>query len=399
MNVHVVMSLAEDRGGAERLLSYLLSGAGTGTVQWSVTFLEDGPMVDAARRKGIDADVVTAGRMREAARYARTVRGLARRMKATNADAVLSWMPKAHYYAAPAAALAWLPAVWYQHGRANRGSRSDVLLQRLPARGVIATSASVAEFQAELRPRRRTRVVHPAVDPLLIERVAPSDVLRVRQELGVTAAGPVVGTVGRLQRWKGFQRLIEALPALRHDWPGIACVIVGGEHPSEPGHGAALLERAAELGVGDNVTLAGWQVDVAPWLAAMDVFVHLSDYEPFGMVILESMAAGTPVVASAAGGPSEIITHEIDGLLIDPTKPGEVSEAIARYLRAPAFRREVVAAARLRAQAFSVDRYREDLADAVLELVGSKPPARPRDGQPRAPARSSAPPPHAPGGE
>jgi glycosyltransferase involved in cell wall biosynthesis len=113
----------------------------------------------------------------------------------------------------------------------------------------------------------------------------------------------------------------------------------------------------------------GWQSEVAPWLAAMDVFVHLSDYEPFGMVIVESMAAGTPVVASAAGGPSEIITHGVNGLLIDPSEPGELADAVARYLRAPALRRSVVSAGRERASEFSVGRYRTELERAIAELA------------------------------
>ena len=118
-----------------------------------------------------------------------------------------------------------------------------------------------------------------------------------------------------------------------------------------------------------SLVLAGWRSDVTPWLAAMDVFVHLSDYEPFGMVIVESMAAGKPVVASAAGGPSEIITDGVNGLLIDPSRPGELAAAITRYLSAPGLRRSVVSAARERASEFSVGRYRDQLERALAELA------------------------------
>jgi glycosyltransferase involved in cell wall biosynthesis len=179
-----------------------------------------------------------------------------------------------------------------------------------------------------------------------------------------------VGTVGRLQRWKGFHHLIDALPALLREWPDIRCVVIGGDHPREPGYREFLESRATELGVRDHLLVAGWQEDVAPWLAAMDVFVHLSDYEPFGMVIVESMASGTPVVASAAGGPSEIITDGADGLLINPAEAGQLSTAVGRYLGEAAFTKSVVAAARARAREFSVERYRDEIERAVLELVG-----------------------------
>ena len=363
------MPLAEERGGAERLLGYVLSGDGSGSVVWSTTFFEDGPLVAQARERGVDVDVIDAGRIREPVRYAAAVRALSRRFRRTSAEAVLSWMPKAHYYAGPAAALARVPAVWYQHGRASPAARPDVALQRIPARGVIATSASVAEFQSAMRPSRPARVVHPAVDPRLTDSGGPLDTLRVRRELGLAGFGPVIGSVGRLQRWKGFHRLIDALPELRREWPGVRCVVVGGEHPREPDYRESLERRADDLGVRDALLLPGWQADVAPWLAAMDVFVHASDYEPFGMVIVESMAAGAPVVASAAGGPSEIITDGVDGLLIDTSQPDQLAGAIARYLRDPTLRRSVVVAALGRSQAFSVERYRSELERAVLDLV------------------------------
>jgi glycosyltransferase involved in cell wall biosynthesis len=318
---------------------------------------------------GVDADVIDAGRMRDVTRYARTVRALTRRFKATGAEAVLSWMPKAHFYAGPAAAARRVPAVWYQHGFADPSARSHAALQRLPARGVIATSATVAELQEAMRPRRPTRVVYPAVDPRLNDSAAPNDGLRVRRELGLAETGPVIGSVGRFQRWKGFHLLVEALPALREQWPEIACVIVGGEHPREPDYPALLERRAEELGVGAQLVLPGWQGEVAPWLAAMDVFVLLSRHEPFGMVIVESMAAGTPVVASETAGPREIVTDGVDGLLVDPTDTVQVSGAIARMLRESALRRSVVAAASARAQEFSLERYRHELERAVLELA------------------------------
>ena len=237
MRVHIVMPLADERGGAERLLGYLLSGDASDSVTWAVTFLEDGPMVDAARAAGVDVEVAVAGRVRDAARYARTVRTLARRLRKTKADAVFSWMGRAHFYAGPAGVIARVPAVWYQHGRAVPGAKADIALQRLPARGIIATSASVAEAQAAMRPMRPTRVVHPAVQPELLALAGPPDATRARRELGLTDYAPVIGTVGRLQRWKGHQHMIEALPDLRRTWPGIAYVVVGGDHPSEPEYG------------------------------------------------------------------------------------------------------------------------------------------------------------------
>lgn len=178
------MPLADERGGAERLLGYLLSGDGSGSVALSVTFLEDGPMVAQARERGVDVDVIGAGRMRDAPRYANTVRALARGFRRTRAEAVLSWMPKAHYYAGPAAALARVPAVWYQHGRADPDARPDAALQRLPARGGdrnlgIRGGVPGGDEAEKARARGASRR-GPAADRLR----SPLDALRVRRELG-----------------------------------------------------------------------------------------------------------------------------------------------------------------------------------------------------------------------
>ena len=115
-----MMPLAEQRGGLEMLLMELLRNARGSGVTWKVAFLEEGPLVAETRSLGIDAIVVPAGRLRHAGRFARTVVAISR--LARDCDAILSWMPKGHLYAGPAAALARKPALW------NRGEHRAIEL-------------------------------------------------------------------------------------------------------------------------------------------------------------------------------------------------------------------------------------------------------------------------------
>jgi glycosyltransferase involved in cell wall biosynthesis len=168
-----------------------------------------------------------------------------------------------------------------------------------------------------------------------------------------------------LQRWKGVHVFIEAVARLRATQLPLHAVIVGGPHETEPAYAGELRALAERLGVANAITFAGHQPNPLEWMQAMDVFVHTSDREPFGIVVVEAMALGKPVVAGAAGGPSDIITNGTDGLLAPYGDADAVAAAVTRYLQQPAFAQAVGTAAAQRAAAFSDVAY----ADAVCAAV------------------------------
>lgn len=366
--VAIVMPLAEQRGGGELMLVQLMKARPDPAVEWMVIFLEDGPMVRELQGLGLDARVVRAGRLRQPGRYLAAVAKIARLAAREKASLIVGWMPKANLYAGPAARLAGVPSVWYQLGIPASGHWLDRLTTRLPTRGVLAVSRYAAEAQARLRPARPIRVVYPGVD---LERFRPGSLpapAEARRRLGLPQTGPLIGIFGRLQRWKGIHVLVEALPAVLRSQPEANCVVVGGEHALEPGYRAYLEERIGALGLERRVLLAGLQQDVPQWMQAMDVVVHASDAEPFGIVIIEAMALEKPVVAGAAGGPAEIVTDGVTGLLRPYGDPDLLAAAILRYLDDPAFAEQVGQAARERALEFSIERYRQALLGALREF-------------------------------
>ncbi len=371
MRVLVVMPLATPLGGGEQMLRELFRHGRESGVEWVVAFLRPGPMADESRELGIETHVIGAGRFREVLKRWRAVREVA--VLARGADLVLGWMAAGQLTAGTAAWLAGRPCAWYQVGT-PRPDWLDRVATLLPARGVLVLSRSGGAAQARVWPPRRQFLVYPGApldefDPAALP--APAE---MRRRLGLPEHGPLIGMVGRLQRWKGMHVLVEAMVAVRGASPRAQTVIVGGPHETEPGYPAELEARVRTLRLGSAVRFVGFQSNVAEWMQAMDIVVHASDREPFGIVVIEAMALGKPVVAGSAGGPAEIITDGVDGLLTPYGDAQALARAIVRLLDDRAFAATLGAAARHRAHDFDTRRYTRQVIAVLRALAESRTP-------------------------
>jgi glycosyltransferase involved in cell wall biosynthesis len=359
------MPLAEQRGGAELSLRQLARhGRGRG-IDWVVVFLQDGPMVSELRRLGVKVVVVEAGRVRQVHRTIAAIAQIFRVARRERAALILGWMTKGHVYGGPAALLARRPAVWYQHGATGLRDRLERLAVALPASGVITVSRAQA---AVVRRTRRQRTVYPGAELDRFDAGRLPAPAQLRARLGLPADGPLIGIVARLQRWKGVHVLIDAMALLRRSHATAHCVVVGGTHDLEAGYRREVEKQVARLGLEPHVTFAGFQPNVPDWMQAMDVVVHASYREPFGIVVIEAMALGKPVVAGSQGGPREILTHGLDGLLVAYGDSAALAAALRLYLDEPEFAKSVGVAARQRASDFSAPRYAENVIAALHEL-------------------------------
>jgi glycosyltransferase involved in cell wall biosynthesis len=363
------MPLGAQRGGAEVMLQQLLAHRARARIEPTVAFLEDGPLVEWSRRLPVAVQVVEAGRLRQLGAYGRAVRALGRLARGIDAQLILGWMPKGHLYGGPAAAMTGRPAAWLQAGRPTGGAAIDRAATAVRAAGVLTVSRAGDAAQRALRPRRPTHVVHPGVDTERFDARRVSDLRSVRRHLGLPTDAPVFGSVGRFERMKGFDVILEAAALLRSAYPNACCVLVGAPHPLDAGYVDELRSRARRLGLDGRVVFAGHQEDPEVWMQAMDVFVLASHNEPFGMVVIEAMALGKPVVATAEGGPTEVITSEEHGTLVPWGDPRALSRAVARFVADEALRERVGEAARVRAQAFSVQCYAARMGDVLAELA------------------------------
>ena len=188
-------------------------------------------------------------------------------------------------------------------------------------------------------PESHITVISPGVDPATYRPPADRDVLRAR--LGLPS-GHIVFTLGRLDERKGFDLFLRAAgDLLRHtDLVPHFVISAGVQSESERKERVKMDRIAVDQGLGDRLL---WR-DILPpsevpdYYGVADVFVLPSRYEPFGIVMLEAMACGTPVVATRHGGPSKVIEDGVDGFLVDPLHPSDVSQAIARVLASDTLR-------------------------------------------------------------
>ncbi|NBC86064.1 MAG: glycosyltransferase [Bacteroidetes bacterium] len=364
MNILVLMPAASRRGGAEELLNRFLRYATALGPEWTVLFLEDGPFRRHLDRHGVQTRVVEAGRLRKPVTVLRTIHSVSALAEKIGADLIFSWMPKAHVYGGWAARWAGCPAAWYQHGAPSLGWM-DRLVTLQPADAVIACSRHVAEMQSSLWPDRPTHVVHPAVDLETFDPDALPSPGDVRRDLDLPADGPLIGMVGRLQRWKGMHTFVDALAAVRETHPQARGVIVGGRHPHEAQYADTLKRRVDDRGIGSSLSMVGHQSNVHRWMQAMDVVVHASDAEPFGMVVIEAMALGKPVIAGAAGGPAEIIDPGVNGLQAPYGDARTLARRLRMLLDDPVTARRIGAAGQHRAQAFSASDFARELTTVL----------------------------------
>jgi len=184
-------------------------------------------------------------------------------------------------------------------------------------------------------------------------------------ELGVPPGVPVVGNVAALTGHKDHATLIEAMARLRARTPE-ARLVIAGEGELRPALEALVRER----GLGDRVVFAGFRHDLDRILPALSVFCLSSHLEGLGTSVLDAMAFGLPVVATAAGGIPEAVEDGVTGRVVGPRDPGALADALAEVLTQEERRRALGAAGRQRfLERFTTDRMVEETVRVLAEVA------------------------------
>ncbi len=219
-----------------------------------------------------------------------------------------------------------------------------------------------------LRPER-VKVVHQGVD-LRRFCVPASERRRVRQEFGFAESSLVVGTIGRLEPGKGHLEFLRMAAEVARQVPESAFLVVGAATRGEEFRAEPIHRLAAELNLGPRLVFAGFRHDVPAVLAAMDVFAFPSRAEAFGLVLIEAMAAGVPVVSTASDGVLDIVVDGHSGLLVPPQDVEGLTKAVLRMLREPELRRSLATAGRQRVERlFTVEHMLTQVEDLSQRLV------------------------------
>ncbi|MFI7673844.1 glycosyltransferase [Actinophytocola sp. NPDC049390] len=324
--LHVISEMGS--GGAETLVAGMVLASGA--VGWeSGVASGGGHRADALRARGVPTFTVPVAR--------RTATGVLRAAAATRAavrrfepDVVLAHNVSATLVArlavAPGRAL---PVVTVCHGLADADYRGAARILRHTARTVVAVADATADRLRDAGfedPVVIPNAVFP--QPPTIPRVV------VRSALGVAPHVPVALCVARMEPQKRHDVLLDAWAKL----PGDAVLLLAGDGSLRTG----LTHRCAELGLTDRVRFLGTRADVPDLLAAADVTVLTSDWEGMPIAVLESMAAGRPVVATDVSGVRAVLAD--GGLVVPPRDPAATADALGALLFDPPARTTAAAA-------------------------------------------------------
>lgn len=205
-------------------------------------------------------------------------------------------------------------------------------LRRLLDRHVVARMATQFVAVSTEDRRRMIEVERIAPDKTLyvpngVSMTPPTPGRNIRKELGIAADANVIGIVAVLRPQKAHAVLLRAAAELVADWPDL-CIVLAGDGPDA----AALRQLAVDLGIAASVRLIGSRTDVPDVLRSFDIAVCCSDFEGSPLAVMEYMAAGLPIVATAVGGVPDIITSETHGLLVPPQDPPALASALRRLL-------------------------------------------------------------------
>ena len=326
-----------ERGGSDQALLRLVRSLPSAEFDCHIALPATPPLDAEFRDAGATVHVVpmarlsTSHRAREWAAYGAgwpvavaRLRRLARRL-----DVDVVHTNSLHsLYGWAAAALARRPHVWHareivvQSGTARRLERS---LARRFAVEVICMSEAIAD-QLD---RGNVEVVYETVDPA---EFRPELAGRFRNRAGIPDAVPLVGAAGRLDTWKGLDVLLDAFQLAKPSLPDLHLVVAGGPVAGKEHYARGLADRARHL---DDVHWLGPLDDMPELFADLDVFALPStEPEPYGLVAVEALASGVPVVVTDAGGPPEILARAApgSGRTVPPRDAVALADAIGEML-------------------------------------------------------------------
>jgi glycosyltransferase involved in cell wall biosynthesis len=326
-------------GGAEHLLAeYLavLPGLGVEPVVTAIQERSGNPVAARIAALGIEVETLGIERLRQG--DARAL--VAAAMERARPDLVHTQLEFANILGSWAAGRQGIPVVSTIHtiDRPRRLSRDGLRfrlmawsLRRRAERVLCVSDGARRHFEAVAGiGRSRASTLHNGIDLAPFAAADPAAGRAVREAHGIPAAAPLATTVAVLRRPKGIQHMLEALPRVLDRVPDAHYLVVG-----DGPHRAALADQAAALGLVGRVHFVGATDRVPDHLAAADLFVLPSLTEALPTVVIEAMAAGLPVVATAVGGVPEMVDHPGSALLVPPADPVRLAEAVSRVLSSP----------------------------------------------------------------
>lgn len=355
-------------GGAETIFVQLATGLPREDWVSVASVPREGWVAQALRAQGLEPVLIPAhGRFNVG-----YLRGLINLIRREEVALLHSHLFGAAIYGGLAARICRIPIVSTLHGEPDLpGSRRTAAPRfaalNLTGNEMVLVSGALREaFHRQGRfPRDRSRVIYNGID---LETFAPGPGTRVRRELGVGPDDILIGAVGNFRPAKALDDFVRTARLLA-DRDDRYRFLIAGE-PDDTIFPEVRTLRD-ELGLAGRLHFLGYREDVTEVLRALDMYASSSLQEGFSLTVIQAMAVGTPVVATRSGGPEEILTDGVTGLLVPPGVPAKLAAAVHQLWKDEPRRRRLKG----RAQAAVSDRFRlgrmlaeyQDLYRALLE--------------------------------
>lgn len=377
---------SSDMYGSGKMLMTLVQGLDKRRFRSIVLLPRGGPLVEALNSAGIETYVLplaiidratlsTKGLLRLPFEVLRSVRAIDKRLKDTKIDIVHS-----NTLAVLSGALwaKWrkVPHVWHVHeiiGHPKLVRRMFPSVVRLFSERVMCNSNATRQWLLDIEPRLASKVVTIWNG---LERMIPPDrrtIIKLRQELGLRDGDILVVLVGRINRLKGQGLLVEAAELLwKRGQKNIHYLIVGSTPPGQDYHMDNLLSKITSSPAKERISIMGFRDDIWPiWDTCDMVVVPSTEPESFGLVALEAMAAGKPVIAAAHGGLMEIVVEDT-GTLVKPGDPIDLANAISRLAMSAELRKRMGEGGLIRQKnEFSLNTYIEKFMTEYQTIGGN----------------------------
>ena len=352
-----------------------------------VLLFADGPLRERLVKAGIETHLVPLSsrvadarkdslgsssllRVRDVSATLRHVIKVAQFIRRRRVDLVHTNSLKADVIGGIAGRLAAKPVIWHVRDRIDRDYLPASVaamfrrLCRVIPNFVIANSAATL-LTLELPKGKPSAVITSGID--LSAFMQPTDGSRA----GGNGRVRTVGIVGRISPWKGQHIFIQAAARVHARFPDVRFQIVGAPLFEERSYESDLRNLVRSTGLDDCVEFAGFQEDVPRLIGGLEVLVHASTTpEPFGQVVVQGMAAGKPVVATAGGGILEILEHGKTGILVPMGDVDAMGRAICELLADPVRAGEIAQNARTRASSFAIDQVVRQIQNVYTSMSG-----------------------------
>jgi glycosyltransferase involved in cell wall biosynthesis len=358
-------------GGAQTLLRNLLGNLDRKKFQPQVACLFGGdlPVGDELREMGI---VVTDLKMEKVWRFDAFWR-LYQLLKKEEFSIVHGSLFHANIAARLVGKLAGIPVILTWRHSISIGPRWRDWVNRLTAKlddKVVAVSNQVrrAEIDSTGISINKVEVIYNGIDVQEYYQVPQDECNMIRTEYNISDDAFVIGFIGRLHPVKNLDVLLDAFSLIQPRTKNALLVLAGrGEMLDQ------LRELTRSLGIGNNIVFLGHQTEITKILKTFDILVLPSRIEGFGLVLLEAMASGVPVIATNVGGIPEVVEDGITGLLVSPGDPNVLASAIYRLFNnqdlVDRLRMEGI---RLVNHKFTIQKTTESIEDLYYHLLALK---------------------------